>query len=138
MGGSCSIGGMRRGERGFTLLELTVAMLIIVILTAVVLLIVTGMFGGVQVCALEQELDVVQKAVDTYAVKSEQWPTSDGKLPAYGEYAPIAFLAGFEKNGKMYTFYPHYIATLPKHYNEGVWRIGSNGAVSVDMDPEEY
>ena len=87
---------------------------------------------------LEQELDVVQKAVDTYAVKAEQWPTADGKLPAYGEYAPILFLAGFEKNGKLYTFYPHYIATLPKHYNEGVWLIGSNGAVSVDMDPEDY
>ena len=130
----------RRGSKGgFTLLELAVAMLIIVILAMVVVLMVSGMFGGVRVTAMDTDLDVVKTAVDAYAVNSGgEWPTVSGKLPTNGHCDPIDFDASFTSNGKAYKFYPHYLAALPKHHEKGVWKLSSKGAVSIDMDASEY
>ena len=65
-------------------------------------------------------------------------PTADGQLPPTGEYALIDFDASLDRLGKTLTFYPHFISELPKHWDEGVWRIDSAARVSVDMEPEEY
>jgi len=125
-------------EGGYSLLELSIAMLIIAILVAVVILMVTGFFSKARETGLQADLDSVQSALNTYMIDSLSAPTADGELPLPGEYALIDFDASFTQGGKTLAFYPDYIETLPKHHDEGVWRIDSRGVVLVDMDPEEY
>jgi len=125
-------------EGGFSLLEVSIAMLIIAILVAVVILMVTGFFGEARKAGLDADLDAVKKAVDRYKIDSFSWPTANGQLPAQGEYALIDFDASFTQDGVTQSFYPDFITNLPKHHDEEVWRIDSAGRVSVDMEPEEY
>ena len=125
-------------DGGFSLLELAIAMLIIVILVAVVILMVSGFFSRAREAGWETDLRVVKTAVDDYMIQSGRAPTADGSLPLRGEYALIDFDASFTQDGVTLSFYPHLLGKLPKHYDEGVWRIDSAALVSVDMDPEEY
>ncbi len=125
-------------EGGFSLLELAVAMLVVVILVAVVILMVTGFFSEARETGLESDLRVVKNAVDAYILQSSKWPTADGGRPPPGESALIDFDASFPQAGETLSFYPHFISKLPRHHDEGVWRIDSAALVSVNMDPEEY
>ena len=125
-------------EGGFSLLELAIAMLVIVILVAVVILMVTGFFSEARETGLESDLRVVKNAVDAYILQSSKWPTADGGGPPPGKSALIDFDASFPQAGETLSFYPHFISKLPRHHDEGVWRIDSAALVSVDMDPEEY
>ncbi|UCC60466.1 MAG: type II secretion system protein [Dehalococcoidia bacterium] len=129
---------VKKDERGFSFLEIGVALLIITILVAVVILIMTGFFSKARETGLEADLRNVKTAVDSYATESMQWPTANGKLPYTGEYAPIDFYASFSRGGKTMSFYPHFLQDLPKHADEGVWLIDSASRLSLDMDPEEY
>lgn len=125
-------------EHGFSLMELMIAAIIIAILIAVVILVVTGFFGEARETGMESELRNMKTSVDAYIIQSFEWPTVDGKAPMPGEYALIDFDASFIQDGKVKSFYPHFIEKLPKHWDEGVWRLDSAARVSVDMDPEEY
>lgn len=135
----------RKGrEGGFSLLELSIAMLIIAILVAVVILMVTGFFSKARGTGLETDLHVVKNAVSDYVLaaqngQGQRWPTPDGERPPDGESALIDFDARFStRGGETLIFYPDFLGKLPKHHDEEVWRIDSAGRVSVDMDPEEY
>ena len=128
----------RRRERGFSLLELAVAMLLIAILVVVVILAVSGFFGGAREAGLETDMRVVKTAVDAYYLAAFEVPTEDGRLPFGGEYAPIDFDASFVEGGKTLSFYPHFLAQLPRHWDEGVWVIDSTALVSVNLAPEDY
>lgn len=55
---------MRRGEEGFTLVELLVVVAILAVLVAVVLANFTGLLSGSQATAADAELNIVQTAVD--------------------------------------------------------------------------
>ena len=125
-------------EGGYSLLELSIAMLIIAILVAVVILMVTGFFSKARETGLQADLQSMQSALNTYMIDSGRPPTADGSLPPPGESAPIDFDASFTQGGKPLAFYPDYIDKLPKHHDEEVWRIDNRGTVSVDMDPDEY
>ena len=130
--------GKRDGQLGFSLFELLVAMFMIIILVAVVILATQGFFSGAREVAWETELRVMNTAVDSYMIQSFEMPTADGKLPLSGEYALIDFDAGFSTDGQTLTFYPDFIKKLPRHWDEGVWRIDSASRLSIDMDLEEY
>ena len=125
-------------EGGFSLLELAIAMLIIGILVAVVILLATGFFSEAREAGWKADLRAMQNAVSDYMIQSNKTPTADGKIPLSGEYALIDFDASFTLGLKTFTFYPDFIEKLPKHHDEGLWRIDSVGSVSVDIDPEEY
>jgi prepilin-type N-terminal cleavage/methylation domain-containing protein len=129
-----------RSGRGFSFLELVIALLIILILTAVVILVIRGLFSSATRSAMETEVRNIQTAVDAYNIKSPNgvWPTTDGRLPPQGHYALIDFGATFELDNKTWSFYPHYITNLPRHWDEGVWRLDSAALVTIDMPPEEY
>ena len=128
----------RNKQGGFTFVELMIAMLIFIILIAVVILVTQGFFSKARESALDGDLHSVQTAVDTYAIQSNKWPTANGSLPATGQYALIDFNASFYKDGKTMIFYPHFISSLPRHFDEGVWRIDSAARVSIDMDRDKY
>jgi prepilin-type N-terminal cleavage/methylation domain-containing protein len=129
-----------RGRQGFTLIEVAVVLLVIVILVGIVIMLVLGLFGHARETGLETDLRTVKSAVDAYILESQdnRMPTEDGGLPLLGEYALIDFDAPFVRNGQTLTFYPHILAELPRHWDEGVWRIDSGAHVSIDMPEEEY
>ncbi len=55
---------LRRGEEGFTLVELLIVVAILAILVAVVMANFSGLLGGAQTNAASAELNIVQTAVD--------------------------------------------------------------------------
>jgi inhibitor of cysteine peptidase len=95
----------------------------------------TPTFGGT---ALDVDLHSVKTAVDAYVLQAGEWPTANGSLPPTGQYAMIDFNASFDKEGKIFSFYPHFISNLPRHWDEGVWRIDSAALVSVDIASDKY
>jgi type II secretory pathway pseudopilin PulG len=128
----------RPGSGGFSLVELGVALLLIVILVGVVILAVTGFFSGARETGMDTDIRVVKTAVDSYITGCSCMPTESGVLPPAGEYAPIDFNANCGLCPQNETFYPHFLAKLPKHWDEGVWLLDSAAKVTVDMAPEEY
>ena len=129
----------RKKQGGFTFMELMVALIIVIVLIAVVILVTRGFFSKARESALDVDLHSVKTAVDAYVLQANEWPTADGSLPATGQYALIDFKASFVDNGgKTMSFYPHFITKLPRHSDEGVWRIDSAALVSVDMAPDKY
>jgi prepilin-type N-terminal cleavage/methylation domain-containing protein len=138
MGGVVKPASGRRSGWGFTLVELVVAMLIIVILVGVVLGLVLGLFGHARQAGLDTDIQTVQTAVNAYMLETIKAPTADGGLPLAGEYALIDFNAPFVRGGRTMTFYPDMLAKLPRHWDEGVWRVDSGAHVSISMPEEEY
>ena len=128
----------RKNQGRFSFMELMVALLIFIILAAVVILLMQGFFTKAKETGLEGDLHNVKTAIDTYAIQSNAWPTASGRLPAEGNVS-IDFNASFTNDqGKTMSFYPHFIDKLPRHWDEGVWRIDSVALVSIDMDREDY
>lgn len=78
----------------------------------------------------------LQNAVGDYMIQSNKAPTVDGKIPLSGEYALIDFYASFTQGLKTFTFYPDFLEKLPRHHDEGVWRIDS-GEVDMSQLKEE-
>jgi type II secretory pathway pseudopilin PulG len=128
----------RKNERGFSLMELMIALLIVIVLVAVVILVVRGFYGGARESAMETDLHTVKVAVDAFMLQSLKWPTETGMPPPEGEYALIDFDASFNDGSKTLKLYPHFLSKLPRHWDEGVWRINSVAQVSVDLTEEEY
>jgi type II secretory pathway pseudopilin PulG len=128
----------RRGEGGFTLMELMIVFLIVAILAVVLVLLSTGVFGGAHKSAMATDLHTAGIAVDDYYLQSlGKSPTVDGSLPPEGQYSLIDFNASFTDGAKTY-YFKDLLKKLPRHYKEGVWRIDSKGDVSVDVDPKDY
>ena len=57
-------------QAGFTLVEITVALLLLVILLGIAILAVTGFFSHANKSAMEADLDNVKSAVDNYMIAS--------------------------------------------------------------------
>jgi len=127
----------RNRQGGFTFMELMVVLLIFIILVAVVILVTRGFFSKARESSLDVDLHSVKTAVDTYVLQSGRWPTASGSLPLQGNVS-IDFNASFEKEGQIMVFYPHFITNLPRHWDEGVWRIDSAALVSVNVPRDEY
>lgn len=126
-------------ESGFSLMELIGVLIIFMIVVVVVVLMVSGVFGSSREASMDTDINTIDTAVGQYILKSQgKVPTSNGQLPSEGQYAIIDFNASFKADGKTYSFYPDCIKKLPKHYDEGVWRIDNKGVISVDMEPSEY
>jgi len=126
-------------ESGFSLMELIGVLIIFMIVVVVVVLLVSGVFGSSREASMSTDISTVDTALGQYVLKSQgKVPTASGQLPPDGEYAPIDFNASFTDGGKTYSFYPDCVKRLPRHHDDGVWRIDSKGAVSVDLEPDEY
>ena len=128
----------RRNELGWTLLELLAVLFVVMILAAIVILLMRGFFSGARETALDTNLKSMKSAVDAYMTEAFKAPTEDGMLPTGDELKLIDFDASFDSNGTAKTFYPHYLGELPRHWDEGVWKLDYAGRVVFDMAPEEY
>ncbi len=129
---------LRDSEHGFTLMELMFVLVIFLIVVAVVIMQVTGVFSGGQAAAMDTDIHTVQQAVDQFILGSNQPPTADLRFPGEGQTKPIDFNASVSVGGKTYTFYPDFIKKLPRHHDEGVWLMDDKSIVTVDMDPGDY
>jgi hypothetical protein len=128
-----------KGEGGFSYAELAIILVVFLVLVVVVIMQVSGVFSGGRAAAMGTDVQTVDTAVSNYVLKSQGLvPTANGVLPSDGEYALIDFDASFTIGGRTWTFYPDVVKKLPKHHDEGVWRIDSSGIVSVDIVPEDY
>lgn len=94
--------------------------------------------GSARKAALETDLRLVKDAVDAYFAFSGTVPTEDGRLPSAGGYAPIDFDASYAQGGNTMSLYPDFLIKLPRHHDEGIWRINSGMQVSVDIEPDKY
>jgi type II secretory pathway pseudopilin PulG len=128
----------RNRQGGFSFMELMIALLIIIILVAVVILAMQGFFTKARGSGMEVDKHSVKTAVDAYAIQSGEWPTTTGALPETGQKILIDFSASFNRDGKIVSFYPHFVTKLPRHAEEGVWFLDSAALVSVDMNPDDY
>jgi type II secretory pathway pseudopilin PulG len=127
----------RNRQGGFTFMELMVVLLIFIILVAVVILVTRGFFSKARESSMDVDLREIKTAVDSYALQSGKWPTAGGSLPLQGNVS-IDFNASFESEGKTLSFYPHFISNLPRHWDEGVWRIDDAARVTVDIARDKY
>ncbi len=98
--------GFKRGEKGFTLVEIIIVLAVLGILAAVVIPNVTGYLGRAKERAWTADQSMLQAAVDSYRTDikqrtGNQWPTLGGKtgVPTSatdnttGSYIDIAALA---------------------------------------------
>jgi len=128
----------RKRQGGFSFMELMIVLLVVSVLVAVVVLAMSGFFTKTRGTAMSGDIHTVKNAVDAYLLQSYHAPTETGALPPAGEYALIDFDATFTEGVITYKFFPSFLAKLPRHWDEGVWRIDNSALVSVDMSPDNY
>ncbi len=125
--------GLRRGQRGFTLMEMMVVVTIMTILAAIVVPAVTGVSSTGRGAAKDSDRSEVQKSVDRYnsAHPAAMWSTVTDRLPANGlvtSAATTAMLAGMDWNrsftdprdGAVKKLVPDFIRDKPAHADETV------------------
>ncbi len=135
----------RKGQGGFTFMELMIALIIFIIAVALVILATQGFFTKAKGTTMAVDVRDVQTGVGSYATASQlatgkaMYPTSDAQLPAVGN-TTIDFKASFvNENGEVEIFYRDFLSNkLPRHWDEGVWQIDNRGTVSVNMNPTDY
>ncbi len=76
--------GFKRGEKGFTLIEIMIVLSVLAILAAVIVPNVAGYLGRSKERAWDADRNVLQAAVDSYRTdigkrSGNAWPTSDNK-----------------------------------------------------------
>ena len=125
--------GLRRRERGFTLVEMMVVMAIISVLAAVVFPAVSGVGTTSHAARQVEDVKTVQGGVDRFNADSGYWSTgtagggsTDGTLPGTG-LVTAGVLTGMIKGvvfDKTYTaasvtktFIPDYVRSNPLYYN---------------------
>ncbi len=105
--------GFKRGEKGFTLIEIIIVLAVLGVLAAVIIPNVTGYLGRAKERAWDADRNILQAAVDSYRTDigrraGNSWPTANSTIGIptsandNGSYINIAALAneGYLKSEK--------------------------------------
>ncbi len=129
----------KNNQGGFTLIESILVIVVAIVLVFSVYYFGWGTRGQAGERALAGDVQTIEKVVGAYILSSNGlYPTDDGKRPGSGEHKLIIWDASFTASGKQLSFYPDFIEKLPRHWNEGAWRIDNLGRVSVTINSEDY
>ncbi len=138
--------GFKRGEKGFTLIEIIIVLAVLGVLAAVVIPNVTGYLGRAKDRAWSADQSILQAAVDSYRTdiskrSGNQWPTLGGKtgVPASASdnssYIDIAALANerYLKSGADVKSANKLLNTTANQTISGSygWYIGAHGVVDA-------
>jgi type IV pilus assembly protein PilA len=94
--------GVRRGEKGFTMIELLIVIAILGILAAVVVPNLAGFIGSGHSAAANQEVATVETAAMAFYATTQDWPlTSADLLPDYINATPAYAVYAFDEWGKV-------------------------------------
>ena len=130
---------IKNSQGGFSLIESIFIIAIFVGLAFVVYHFGWGTSDKAGAEALGTDIKTMEVALFAYVTNSNGlYPTDNGKLPKAGEYKLIIWDTGFTSNARQLSFHPDFIKKLPRHWNEGIWRIDSVGRISVTMNPGDY
>ena len=134
-----------RSDQGFTLVESIIIVAVFVAIGFTIYYLGWGAREKAGGQALAQDIKTTQNAVADYlfdsylATHKGQYPTDDGTLPGSGESKLIFWDASFISDNTPVYFKEYFGKDrLPRHWDEGVWRIDGLGDVTVDIDPDEY
>jgi hypothetical protein len=134
---------LKRDNRGYSIMGLLSALLVVTILVGVAGVIVYFFYTSSRTTSLEGDLKEVRAAVSSFVTESSEagtpkWPTENGRVPSAGGYVPIDFSAGFTDNTGKTVLFHSFLNRMPQHWTLGVWRIDSRGDVSVDLESWKY
>jgi general secretion pathway protein G len=130
------IRGVLRGEKGFTLVEMMVVLVIIAVLIALGIRAYIGYIGNSRMTKARDDITTVQAALDAYYVKNQSYPngTDDEEQSALAtagissyqvnsvsgtNNAPYVYFSSASNTYKVYT-----VTSVNDNYMEG---IGING-----------
>ena len=106
------LGGKRRG---FTLIELLIVLSILAVLSAVVVLALTGFIGRGESAACEADEQAVQTAVYSFYYENNgDWPTADNDGGKAIQWADLV---------------PDYLNETPDSDGDAVWGVETTGVV---------
>ncbi|MFC2022771.1 type II secretion system protein [Chloroflexota bacterium] len=132
---------VRSSSSGFTLFESIIVIAVFVAFAFAIYYFGWGTKDKAGEQRLEQDTSTIQNAIAEYLIDSYLstgkglYPTDDGKLPGGGEYKLILWTASYNAPSKTVYFKDYFgSGRLPRHWDEGVWRIDSMGQVTVDIE----
>jgi general secretion pathway protein G len=121
---------MRKRERGFTLIEIMVVVVILSVLGALVVPQIIDKVDVAKVKRAQSDIRAIETALDLYRLDNFKYPTTEQGLQALVKQPADASLTNYNPNG--------YLKSLPKDPWGNVYTYASPGADGREYDITTY
>jgi len=121
---------MRNSQRGFTLIEIMVVVVILAVLGALVVPNILGKVDTARVTAAKTDINSIKQALDLYRLDNFKYPTTEQGLQALVKRPADPTITNYPTNG--------YIPTLPKDPWGNPYVYASPGADGREFEIMSY